>query len=216
MPGYEFHRDHSAPSLFDPPEQFRHDFCELVERGHGFVFLHHAAASWPTWPDYGAIIGGSFRFLRDETGVDSGYRHAVPQRITPVDPHHPILTGLEQGFEIVDEAYLMEIDEANITPLLVTDAKLTQDTVWSTWNAVLGRRDTNDGWVHPVGSGVVAWVRTHPRSRIVYIQFGDSSSAFGNESFRKLLDNALTWVATGAAPIPKAPGDDLAEAPAGA
>jgi uncharacterized protein len=213
MPGYEFHRDHSSPTLFDPPEQFRRDFSALVERGHGFVFLHHAAASWPTWPEYSAIIGARFRFVREDTAPDSGYRHAVPQRVTAIDPDHPILAGLADGFEIVDEAYLMDIDEAGIVPLLTTDAALTQDAVWSTWNAVLGRRDTNDGWVHPPGSGVVAWVRPHPHSRIVYIQFGDSASAFGNENFRTLLDNALTWVASDTAFVRTESGDDRSEEP---
>jgi hypothetical protein len=194
MPGYEFHPDHSPPALFDPPEDFQRNFVTLVEGGHGFVFLHHALASWPTWDDYTAVIGGRFRFVRDDDNPDSGYRHAVPQRITSVAPGHPVLAGLGEGFEIEDEVYLADVFDGAVIPLLVTDAELTDRTVWSTWNAVLGRRGTNDGWRHPHGSNVVAWVRKHPRSRIVYIQFGDGPSAFGNAGFRRLLANALTWV----------------------
>ena len=98
MPGYEFHPDHSPPTLFDPPEDFRRNFLALVERGHGFVFLHHALASWPTWEDYTSVIGGRFRFVRDGDNPDSGYRHAVAQRITPVALGHPVLAGLDGGF----------------------------------------------------------------------------------------------------------------------
>jgi type 1 glutamine amidotransferase len=193
MPGFEFHPDHTPPELFDPPEEYRRDFTELVDRGHGFVFVHHALASWPTWEEYGDIMGGRFRFLRDAEHADSGYRHDVVQQVTAVAPTHPVLAGLEQGFEIRDELYLADIHSGDIEPLLVTDAELTDDTVWSTWNAVLGRRDTNDGWTHPRGTGVVAWVRKHPRSRIVYLQFGDGPAAFSNPAFRRLLTNALTW-----------------------
>lgn len=194
MPGYEFQADHSEPTLLDPPEAFQADFLDTVERGHGFVFLHHALGGWPTWDAYADLMGGRFRFVRDETAPDSGYRHAVRQRISTAVAGHPVLAGLEDGFEIEDELYLAEISTEGIQPLLVTDAELTDRTLWSTWNAVLGRRDTNDGWNHPKGSGVVAWVRDHPTSRIVYIQFGDAPAAYANPSFRRLLDNALSWV----------------------
>ena len=196
MPGFVFKSDHSHPDLLDPPQAYRDDFTSLVERGHGFVFMHHALAAWPTWEEYASIMGGRFRFLRDERRPDSGYRHDVEQRITPVTEAvgHPVLDGLHDGFTITDELYLAEIHHADITPLLVTDAELTDRTLWSTWNAVIGRRDTNDGWEHPRGSGVVAWVRNHPRSRIAYLQFGDGAAAFGNPAFRRLLANALHWV----------------------
>jgi type 1 glutamine amidotransferase len=195
MPGYAFKSDHSHPDLFDPPDDFRNDFCRLVERGHGLVFVHHALAAWPTWTEYAEIMGGRYRFIRDDRRPDSGYRHAVQQRITPVPDaiRHPVLDGLSTGFTITDELYLAEIHHDDITPLLVTDAELTDRTVWSTWNAVVGRRDTNDGWAHPPGSGVVAWVRVHPFSRIVYLQFGDNAEAFENPSYRRLLANALHW-----------------------
>lgn len=194
MPGYVFHADHSPPDLIDPSDEYREDFSELVDRGHGFVFVHHALAAWPSWDDYGDIVGGRFRFVRDVDRPDSGYRHSVTQQITALKPSHPVLDGLEDGFEITDELYLSEVNSKDIEPLLVTDADLTDETLWSAWNAVLGRRDTNDGWEHPRGSRVVAWVRKHPRSRIVYLQFGDAASAFTNPSFRRLLANALKWV----------------------
>ncbi|MDT2005794.1 ThuA domain-containing protein [Rhodococcus opacus] len=141
--------------------------------------------------------GGRFRFVRDEGHPDSGYRHAVEQHVTPASESvvkHPVLEGLTDGFTITDELYLSEIHEDAVTPLLVTDAELTDRTLWSTWNAVVGRRDTNDGWQHPSGTGVVAWVREHPRSRIVYLQFGDSAAAFTNPAYRRLLANSLHWV----------------------
>jgi type 1 glutamine amidotransferase len=193
MPGYEFQADRSTPHLSDPPAAVQQDFLELVDRGHGFVFLHHALAAWPTWPEYAAVMGGQFRFVRGDGLPDSGYRLDVTQRISVVAPGHPVVEGLAGGFEICDEIFLANIAD-DVTPLLVTDAELTDQTVWSAWNAVVGRRDTNDGWSHAPGSGVVAWVRPHPRSRIVYVQFGHGPLTFANPAFRRLLDNALNWV----------------------
>ncbi|MCZ4588776.1 ThuA domain-containing protein [Rhodococcus opacus] len=194
MPGYTFHPDHSPPDLHEPSAEFRRNFLAAVERGHGFVFVHHALASWPTWPEYAGVMGGRFRFLRDEDAPDSGYRHEVNQTISVTDPVHPVTAGLVDGFEITDETYLCEVSP-DIRPLLTTRSALTVDNHWSTWNAVLGRRDTNDGWHHEPGAGVVAWERPHDRSRIVYLQFGDGPSAYGNPSFQRLLHNALHWVA---------------------
>ena len=194
MPGYVFSHDGKTPQLEAPPARFREDFTRLVDRGHGFVFLHHALASWSTWEEYGDVVGGRYNFLRTPERPDSGYRHAVPQHISVELPEHPVVDGLGAGFDITDEVYLAETFDEQITPLLKTDAVLTSNSVWSTWNAVRGQRNSNEGWTHPGGSGTVAWVRRHPRSRIVYIQFGDGPAAFSNPAFRRLLSNALRWV----------------------
>ena len=53
MPGIEF--SPSGVRFHEPPEQYKRDFLELLETGHGFVFLHHAIAGWPTWPEYAEI-----------------------------------------------------------------------------------------------------------------------------------------------------------------
>ena len=44
---------------------------------------------------------------------------------------------------------------------------------WSADLAIRGRRDSNDGWSHPPGSDLVAWVTSAGRSPITYLQFGD-------------------------------------------
>jgi type 1 glutamine amidotransferase len=192
MPGYTFHRDHSAPDLHDPPERFKTDFARCVNEGHGFVFLHHALASWPTWPEYAAVVGGRFRFAADGDKPDSGYRHGVEQHLTTT-LDHPVTAGLGDGFDICDETYLAETDP-DVLQLLRTSVPLRDTELWSVGNAVRGQRDSNDGWSHPPSSGVVAWIRPHPVSRIVYLQPGDGPSAFDNAGFRLLLANALQWV----------------------
>ena len=33
---------------------------DLLTAGKGMVFLHHAIAGWPLWPEYGEVIGDAF------------------------------------------------------------------------------------------------------------------------------------------------------------
>ena len=84
MPGIEFHPDR-APDFSAPPESFVRDFHTLIERGFGFVFLHHAIAGWPALPAYGETIGGRFSYLpgtfKGQPVPDSGYRHGVTHQV---------------------------------------------------------------------------------------------------------------------------------------
>ncbi len=40
------------------------------------------------------------------------------------------------------------------------------------------------------------WATAIERSPVVYIQPGDSAATFGNEQYRRLVANALTWVSS--------------------
>ena len=61
--------------------------------------------------------------------------------------------------------------------------------------AIRGRRNANDGWSHPPGSNLIAWTRRHGSSPIVYIACGDDPTAYANPGFRRLVENAIRWVA---------------------
>jgi uncharacterized protein len=41
----------------------------------------------------------------------------------------------------------------------------------------------------------VAWATTARRSRVVYVQPGDSGTTFGVPGYRQLIGNAVDWVA---------------------
>ncbi|MDA1074469.1 MAG: ThuA domain-containing protein, partial [Proteobacteria bacterium] len=51
MPGIRFQPDR-APDFDEPDPLYKQNFMNLVEHGHGFVFMHHAIAGWPAWPEY--------------------------------------------------------------------------------------------------------------------------------------------------------------------
>ena len=55
---------------------------------------------------------------------------------------------------------------------------------------------SNDGWEHARGSDLIGWVKHYRNSPIVYLQCGDDPRAYENPQYRKLLSNAIEWVAS--------------------
>lgn len=198
MPGIEF-RSGGGAAFHAPPPDYQRRFLALLEQGHGFVFLHHAIAAWPTWDEYPEILGGRFHYapaeLRGTPYPDSGYQLGVEHHIEVVDPTHPVAAGVEDGFTIEDELYLCPIFEADVTPLLRTDASLESDRFYSSAHAIAGKMFSNEGWSHPPGSNLVGWTKRYGNSPIVYLALGDGPSAYENPAFRRLVGNAIRWVA---------------------
>jgi hypothetical protein len=196
MPGVDLLR--GARSV-DPPDGLRERFEALVAGGCGLVFLHHAIAGWPSWPEYHDWIGARFLYAPDEVRgrsyPDSGYRFDVEHHLTPVDPSHPVVAGLEQGFDIRDECYLCPVFEEDVVPLLKSDYAFTDENFYSSAEAVAGRLESREGWSHPAGCNLVAWARQIGPTKIVTILLGDGPSAYENPAFRRLVGNAVGWVA---------------------
>lgn len=200
MPGIDFAT--RPPELVEPSERLRRGFVELLERGHGCVFLHHAIAGWPTWPEYAEIVGGRFLYLaapvRGVPRLDSGYRHAVSHEVR-VLAEHPVTEGVAPAFTITDELYLHEVFADSVVPLLASGFGFDREHFFSATHAVTGRMFSNEGWEHPPGSNLVGWVKHYRNSPIVYLQMGDDTAAYGNADFRRLLENAIRWVMSEAA-----------------
>ncbi|MEM7218729.1 MAG: ThuA domain-containing protein [Pseudomonadota bacterium] len=196
MPGIRFQS--GGPEYALPPSELPGWFDAATERGVGFVFLHHALAGWPAWPDYAELLGGRFCYtpqrLRGEAVQDSGYRHGVTHRLRKLR-EHPVTAGIPDSFEMTDELYLCEVFEDDVTPLLASDYEFVADNFYSAARVVVdGRMYDNEGWQHAPGSSLVGWTRTVRNSRIVYLQGGDDPVAYANEHYQRLLANALRWV----------------------
>lgn len=202
MPGIQFHPDR-APDFAEPDEEFRRNFLELVDQGHGFVFLHHAVAGWPAWEEFAEIVGGRFLYLpatlRGEPCQDSGYRHGVEHDIRVV-AKHPVTEGIPESFRIKDELYLYEVFEDSVEPLLRSDYAFTRDNFYSAARVVRDQKMfDNEGWEHAPGSNLVGWTLKRGNSRIVYLQCGDDPVAYANPHFRRLIRNAVFWVSEASA-----------------
>jgi len=85
-----------------------------------------------------------------------------------VDPQHPVTQGLTD-FVIHDETYGGYEVLPRAVPLLTTD--------------------------HPESSPVLAWAGVWGRSRVVSIQLGHDHFAYENPNYRKLVSQAIRWVA---------------------
>ena len=199
MPGIRF-RNGAPPDFLEPPASLERHIEELLESGFGLVFLHHAVAGWPAWPEYAEIVGGRFLYLpgelRGTPRQDSGYRHEVTHDVSVV-ADHPVTRGLPKTFPITDELYLYEVFEDDVVPLLRSSHEFVRDNFYSAAKVVReGKMFSNDGWQHESGSNLVGWVKHYRNSPIVYLQCGDDPRAYDNPNFRTLLGNAIEWVSS--------------------
>ena len=206
MPGIHFgHAD--APGFVTPPDGLMSGLAAALDQGIGIVALHHAIAGWPAWEDYADWLGGRFCYrpmtVRGEDVPDSGYRHDVTHTVSKaegLDPlFAPIFEGVPETFQLTDELYLSQVFEADVIPLFRSDARFEEDAFYSAQKAVQGEMFTREGWSHAPGSNHVGWVKRAGRSPLVYLQFGDGPETYANETFQRLLGNAIRWVASDAA-----------------
>lgn len=193
IPGLTLQRG-TPPTAVGPSEQVARDVAGLLDAGQGMVFLHHALAGWPGWEGWADVLGGRYHYapgrLRGEAWPDSGYRHT---HYTVSPEAHPVTDGVEP-FELDDELYRCPVFEDDVVPLLrATDAGPGEFR--QTFHEVLGTADP-PAWTHPPASDLVGWAKPAGRSPLVYLQPGDGPGTFAHPAFRRLLGNALAWVAS--------------------
>ena len=195
IPGLDLRRG-SPPTPVGPTDTVARAVTGLLEAGQGIVFLHHALAGWPGWPGWAEVLGGRYHYapadLRGESWPDSGYRHTdYVARV--VDRDHPVCSGVDD-FALSDELYCCPVFDADVVPLLRADA--TPGAFRETFHEVLGTPRTGGAWQHPPASDLIGWAKPAGHSPVVYLQPGDGPQTFADHSFRRLLGNALAWVAS--------------------
>lgn len=200
MPGIRF-RPGQVPEFFAPPAEYVEGVHALLEAGHPLVVLHHGCAAWPAWPEWSEIVGSHFLYQpgvsRGVDMPDSGYALDVEHTVTPV-AEHPITAGVDP-FTLVDELYLAPVFEDSVTPLFASDFDFQYENFASADLALKGQLNERGDWTHPPGSNLVGWVKTARNSPIVYLQFGDGPSTYGDPNYRQILANAIAWACSSAA-----------------
>lgn len=146
---------------------------QLLAQGKGVVFLHHSLWSYDgTWPEYRHILGGrasSKEKVAAGESATSTYKDDEQIRVHIADPSHPVTNGLHD-FDIVDETYNHYWVDPKAHALLTTD--------------------------NPTSERAIAWSHKYKKSRIVYIELGHGASAYENRDYRRLVRQAIAWVAT--------------------
>lgn len=198
MPGLDFESPENPPLYKEPEVNFRSELKALLTEGKGVVALHHALAGWPTWAEYHEWLGGQFFYhpgtWQGRPVADSGYCHDVTHDVSVV-AGHPVTAGVPAQFTLTDELYLGQVCEEGVTPLLRSSAAFDREHFWSADLAVKGQMFSREGWDHPPGSNLIGWAKQAINSRLVYLQPGDGPSAYGNPHYRRLVENAIRWVA---------------------
>jgi uncharacterized protein len=172
----EFARDYDVLVFYDMwqtiSEEAKRDLVNRLYEGKGLVGLHHCLASFQRWEEYKNIIGG--RYHRQEWfdhGVvqpRSTYRHDVDFTVRVADPDHPVSRGVKD-FAIHDETY------SSVEVVPEADVLLT----------------TNESSNGPN----LAWTKTYGMARVVYLQLGHDRRTYGNPNYRRLVKQAIVWVA---------------------
>lgn len=180
--------------MVGPTHDERMALTEWIAAGVGIVATHHTLAGWPAWDGWADVLGGRFLYapgqLHGAPVPASGYRMDT-YRVVPV-AHHPVCAGVAP-FELTDELYLCPVFEDNVVPLLATDADISAGTMIDT------HREVRHGEQVPAhdqpGSRLLGWATTPGDSRVVYVLPGHTPSTMQHPMYRRLLTNALGWVA---------------------
>ncbi len=153
-------------------EKRQKNFIDILNKGKGLVVLHHAVGAFDDWREYEKITGG--RFFHNE-GVRGGksykrstFKNDVDMKVSISSKQHPVTRGLGD-FVIHDENYKGCYFEADNNVLLTTDEGTSDKTI--------------------------GWTREYGRSRVCFIQLGHDADAYENESYRKLVSQAIRWSA---------------------
>jgi uncharacterized protein len=141
---------------------------KFVQNGGGLVCIHSAIASYSDWKGFIDLIGGVWDWktsLHDPYGI---------LQSDVVAPAHPILEGIPMAFSFPDEFYHTLVMKPGVKVLIES--------------------------THEKGGKLVteplAWVaRDQGKERVVTILHGHDMGSWGNETFHRLMTNAILWAA---------------------
>ena len=186
------------PMPIAPTDQQRAAMIAMLESGQGLVVTHHSLASWPAWDGWATAIGGRFNYapgpLRGIDWPSSGTR--IDTYAARVVADHPVTEGVDD-FRLTDELYLCPIHDDEVVPLLRADADFDPARFIRTYeHVIVGEADAPSCAGQPPASNLIAWATVAGRSPVVYIQPGDSGATFSVPQYRRLVANAIAWVAS--------------------
>lgn len=159
----------------------RNAFQRYIEQGGAWLGFHAAAYndSDTNWPWFVDFLGGAVFSMNSWP--------PLPARIDIDDQTHVVMTGIPRQFESpANEWYIWNPDprvNKNVRILATLDP----------WNYPIGFKD-----VLTSGDLPVVWANT--KYRMLYMNMGHGDKIFTSMIQNQLIDNAVIWLGTGAAP----------------
>lgn len=148
-------------------EEGRAAFGAWVRGGGGFVGVHLAAGTEPSWEFFGQLVGARFA------------RHPAfqPAVVTVEDQRHPATRHLPAQWPFSDEWYEFESNpRGSVRVLASVDER--------------GYQGGTMGPDHPL-----AWCHENCGGRSFYTSLGHADAAYADPAFRAHLAGALAWAA---------------------
>ena len=136
-------------------ETIQQAFVDYVRSGKGLLVLHSGTADYQQAKTLRALMGGVFREHPDQ----------CPVTVEPLSGH-PLTEGSE-AFTLVDEHYMMDMDDAQIDVFLTTKSE------------------------H--GAQPAGWTRTEGAGRVCVLTPGHNLEVWQHPSYQAILRNALRW-----------------------
>lgn len=159
---YDAWRDAHA---YSPPESTRRALVGFVADGGGLVALHTTSICFDDWPEWGDVVGGSWRWGHSSHPPYGPVRaDVVADRAT-----HPVVAGLPATIQLDDEVY-GDLDLRSGIDVLVTARRAPDDA------------EQPVVWTHRYGSG-----------RVVYDGFGHDADSIRHRDNSRLIAQALAW-----------------------
>jgi type 1 glutamine amidotransferase len=156
----------------DMDESQKADLLAFVrDDGKGFLGIHSAAITFTRWPEYGAMLGGTF------DGHPWGVFDAP---LIVEDAAFPGLGHLPRAFTLRDEIYqIKDFSRDRVRVLVRLDA---------------GKVDlTHKGIRRQDGDFAVVWARAYGKGRVVYNGLGHSAEAWDRPEIQTMWLELVRW-----------------------
>jgi hypothetical protein len=143
---------------------------DYVKNGGAFVGIHAATDAFYEWPEYHAMIGGTF----------DGHPWSEKVTIRVEVPDFPACQGVPNPWTVGDEIYQQrDWDRDKICVLMTLDPKGTD------LNKPGTKRADNDYGI--------AWVRTYGKGRAFYTALGHWEQVWDDPIYQAHLLNGILW-----------------------
>lgn len=152
-----------ANTTGDLPLADRQAFLAWIAKGHAFIGIHSATDTFHGFRPFIAMIGAEFDYHKAQVKVEPKVE----------DAKSPATRGIEPGFAVLDEIYIMKsFDKARVHPLLSVD------------------KHPNTG---EPGYFPLAWTREEGKGRVFYTAFGHREDVLEADWYKKHLLGGIRW-----------------------